>query len=48
MIYFLVTTSLFNNCPIRESQYTNGIINLKRMIEKFKLIITKYNLKNIR
>jgi hypothetical protein len=48
MIYFLVTTSLFNNCPIRESQYTNGIINLKRMIEKiqinnYKIIIIENN-----
>jgi hypothetical protein len=48
MIYFLVTTSLFNNCPIRESQYTNGIINLKDMIQKnqinnYKIIIIENN-----
>ena len=48
MIYFLVTTSLFNNCPIRESQYRNGIINLKHMIQKnqinnYKIIIIENN-----
>lgn len=37
MIYFLVTTSLFNNCPVRESQYRNGIINLKRAIQNFQI-----------
>jgi hypothetical protein len=37
MIYFLVTTSLYNDCPIRKSQYTNGINNLKRMIHKLQI-----------
>jgi hypothetical protein len=34
MIYFLVTTSIFNNCPIRYSQYINGINILKDVSKK--------------
>jgi hypothetical protein len=33
MIYFIVTTSLFNNCPIREFQYIIGIQKLKDTID---------------
>lgn len=33
MLYFLVTTSLFNNCEIRKSQYQEAITTLRGMIE---------------
>ena len=32
MIYFIVTTSLFNNCGIRQSQYVQGITKLKQIV----------------
>ncbi len=48
MIYFLVTTSLFNDCNIRKSQYINGISTLiniieKKNIENYKIIIIENN-----
>ena len=41
MIYFIVTTSLFNNCPIREKQYTYGINKLKKIIDNLNINDTK-------
>jgi hypothetical protein len=48
MIYFIVTTSVFNDCPIRKSQYINGITKLKESIiqlniENYKIIIVENN-----
>ncbi len=48
MIYFIVTTSLFKECPIRQSQYINGITKLKHCItslnlEDYKLILVENN-----
>lgn len=48
MIYFIVTTSIFNTCPIRESQYITGINTLKKIIknlkfENYKIIIIENN-----
>jgi hypothetical protein len=48
MIYFIVTTSLFNECLIRKNQYINGINKLKKVIEEldipnFKIIIVENN-----
>jgi hypothetical protein len=48
MIYFLVTTSLFNDCNIRKAQYINGISTLiniieKKNIENYKVIIIENN-----
>jgi len=48
MIYFIVTTSLFNNCDIRLNQYINGINKLKEIIKKlsitnYKIIIVENN-----
>jgi hypothetical protein len=48
MIYFLITTSLFNNCSIRKNQYTTGINKLKQIIqdlnfENYKIIIVENN-----
>jgi len=48
MIYFIVTTSVFNDCPIRKSQYINGINKLKEQItilniENYKIIIVENN-----
>jgi hypothetical protein len=48
MIYFIVTTSLFNNCLIRKKQYIKGISKLKKIIsvmniEKYKIIILENN-----
>ena len=44
MLYFIVTTSIFNDCPTRESQYINGINQLKKVIkdldiDNYKIII---------
>jgi hypothetical protein len=48
MIYFIVTTSVFKNCHIRESQYINGINTLKKYIKNsdimnFKIVIVENN-----
>ena len=48
MIYFLVTTSLFNDCEIRKAQYINGINKLKQNIiflnlTNYKIIIIENN-----
>ena len=48
MIYFIVTTSIFNDCLIRKSQYINGINQLKKIIhdlniENYKIIIVENN-----
>ena len=48
MIYFLVTTSIFIDCPIRENQYIKGITTLKKIIndmnfENYKIIIIENN-----
>lgn len=37
MIYFLVTTSIFNNCEIRKNQYINGINTLKNVLINNKM-----------
>ncbi len=52
MIYFIVTTSIFNNCSIRENQYIRGINKLKKIIqdlifEKYKIIIIENNGKRV-
>ena len=48
MIYFIITTSIFNNCFIRKTQYINGIHKLKQIIkdlnfENYKIIIVENN-----
>ena len=48
MIYFIVTTSMFNNCSIRKNQYIKGINKLKKIIqdlifENYKIIIVENN-----
>lgn len=48
MIYFIVTTSMFNECSTRQAQYTNGIIKLKKIIkeleiENCKIIVVENN-----
>ena len=48
MIYFIVTTSIFNDCSIRRAQYLNGINTLKNTIinmsiENYKIIIIENN-----
>ena len=48
MLYFIVTTSLFNECLIRKEQYINGINKLKKIIkdlniENYKIIIVENN-----
>ena len=48
MIFFIVTTSLFNNCPVRQSQYITGINKLKKITENlqmqnYKIIIVENN-----
>jgi hypothetical protein len=48
MIYFLVTTCLYNDCLIRKNQYINGITKLKKVIkdlsiENYKIIIIENN-----
>ena len=48
MIYFIITTSIFNNCIIRKNQYINGINKLKKIIldlnfENYKIIIVENN-----
>lgn len=46
MIYFIVTTCLFNECPIRKRQYFEGIQKLKKVtqdFENYKIIIVENN-----
>ena len=48
MIYFIVTTSIYNDCSIRKKQYTDGINKLKEIItllsiENYKIIIVENN-----
>ena len=48
MIYFIVTTSIFNNCSIRQNQYITGINKLKKItqdlnFENYKIIIVENN-----
>ena len=48
MLYFIVTTSIFNDCPIRKNQYINGINKLKKVIkdlniDNYKIIIVENN-----
>jgi len=48
MLYFIVTTSIFNECLIRKEQYINGINKLKKIIQdlnilNYKIIIVENN-----
>ena len=48
MIYFIITTSIFNNCDIRKNQYIKGINKLKKIIqdlnfENYKIIVVENN-----
>lgn len=48
MIYFIVTTSIYNDCLIRQSEYINGINKLKKIIQdlqiiNYKIIIVENN-----
>ncbi len=48
MIFFIVTTSLFQDCSIRKTQYINGINKLKKIIidkniQDYKIIIVENN-----
>ena len=48
MLYFIVTTSIFNDCLIRKTQYITGINKLKQQIaflniENYKIIIVENN-----
>ena len=48
MIYFIVTTSIYNDCSIRKQQYTDGINKLKQIIqalfiENYKIIVVENN-----
>jgi hypothetical protein len=48
MLYFIVTTCLFNECLIRKEQYINGINKLKKIIKdlnilNYKIIIVENN-----
>ena len=48
MIYFIVTTSIFNNCSIRMEQYIRGIQKLKNVIfncgiQDYEIIIVENN-----
>ena len=48
MLYFLVTSSLYNDCPIRQQQYIHGIRTLREtitrlQIQDYKLIILENN-----
>jgi hypothetical protein len=46
MIYFIVTTSLFNNSELRKSQYINGISKLQRVLNnEYDIIIVENNSK---
>lgn len=48
MKFFVVTTSLYNDCNVRKQQYINGINTLKQVIqdlniENYKIIIIENN-----
>jgi hypothetical protein len=48
MIYFIVTTSIFNDCPIRQEQYRNCVATLKERVHalnitNYKIIIVENN-----
>ena len=48
MIYFLVTTSVFNACEIRKEQYSRGITKLKNVLRStnlsdYKIIVVENN-----
>jgi L-rhamnose mutarotase len=48
MIYFIITTSIFNDCTIRKGQYIIGISKLNHIIKKlniqnYKIIIVENN-----
>lgn len=48
MLYFIVTTCVFNECPIRKNQYITGINQLKKIIknlniENYKIIVVENN-----
>lgn len=48
MIYFIVTTSIFNSCEIRRKQYIKGFMALKQSIAKlnitnYKIIVVENN-----
>jgi len=48
MINFIITTSIYDNCSIRENQYIKGINKLKNVIqdlnfENYKIIIVENN-----
>ena len=48
MLYFIVTTCIFNECLIRKEQYINGINKLKKIIQdlnilNYKIIIVENN-----
>jgi hypothetical protein len=37
MIYFIITTCLYDDCPIRKNQYITGISKLKEIVEELKI-----------
>jgi hypothetical protein len=49
MIFFIVTTSVFNNCPTRKHEYTQGIRKLQEMVNRlfeqddYKIIVVENN-----
>jgi hypothetical protein len=48
MIFFIITTCLYNDSPLRKQQYTNGIGKLKQVIqdkqiENYKIILVENN-----
>ena len=48
MIYFIVTTSIFDDCPVRKAQYTLGIAMLNKTlhdlhIENCKVVVVENN-----
>jgi len=48
MIYFIITTSIYNSCSIRKNQYIKGINKLKNVIQhlnfkNYKIIIVENN-----
>ena len=48
MLYFIITTCIYNDCIVRKAQYINGITKLKQLIidsgmENYKLVIVENN-----
>jgi len=41
MIYFLVTTCIYNDCPIRKERYLNSICKLKEVVQTLNLPSSK-------